>query len=459
MKCSIAQALSVLLVAASAVIAPKLCAQKSIYADYPQKKGKLQELQWDALPSWATIDFELRGRTEGQTAYNLTSGNGRVYELTRVHGGIEVRPTKHISSYLQFHDNHALGLPTHIIASNMRDAFDLRQAYVEFRYKPADLYFGRQELKFGSERLIGVSDWTNNSRTFDGIDLRLGDKNKIDLFSTSVVNIHPTALDTHGAGLNYHGAYGSIAGWIPNVELQPFVFIKAIRNVTSQQNIKGSELIATFGAEVEGKLPAHFDYLVNGALQRGSYSNDSVHAGEFIGKLAYTAEDLPGKPRLGGEFNWASGNTKRDPTRINTFDQQYPSNHNAFGLVDEFGYQNIRQERINLDIGPRKDLYLLFQGGFLNLVSRNDALYTSGGSVLIKAPPTGFNFTDIGSEFDISGKYVFHDYIVVNAGVGHFFPGAVMTHYGKPAPLTVGYFSLTYRFRVDKHAHNSNTQP
>jgi hypothetical protein len=450
MKCSIPQALSVLLVAASAVIAPKVSAQKSIYADYPQKKGKVQELQWDALPRWATFDFELRGRTEGQTAYNLTSGNGRVYELTRVHGGIEVRPTEHISAYLQFHDNHALGLPTDIVASNMRDAFDLRQGYVEFHYKPADLNIGRQELKFGSERLIGISDWTNNSRTFDGIDLRLGDKNKIDLFSASVVNISPTALDTHGAGLNYHGAYASIAGWIPNVELQPFVFIKAIRNVTSEQNIKGSELITTFGAEVEGKLPTHFDYLVNGALQRGTFSNDAVHAGEVIGKLAYTAEDLPGKPRLGGEFDWASGNTKRDPTRINTFDQQYPSNHNAFGLVDEFGFQNIRQERINLDIGPRKDLYLLFQGGFLNLVSPNDALYTSGGSAFIKAPTSGFNFTDIGSEFDASAKYVFHDYIVVNAGVGHFFPGAVMTHYGKPAPLTIGYFSLTYRFKVGK---------
>jgi hypothetical protein len=168
MKSSIAQALSILLVAASIVIAPKLSAQKSIYADYPQKKGKVQELQWDELPSWATVDFELRGRTEGQTAYSLTSGNGRLYELTRVHGGIEVRPTEHISAYLQFHDNHALGLPTDIVASNMRDAFDLRQGYVEFHYKPADLYIGRQELKFGSERLIGISDWTNNSRTFDG---------------------------------------------------------------------------------------------------------------------------------------------------------------------------------------------------------------------------------------------------------------------------------------------------
>jgi hypothetical protein len=71
MMCSTAQALSVLLVAAYAVIAPKLCAQKSIYTDYPQKKGKVQELQWDALPRWATFDSKLRGRIEGQTAYNL----------------------------------------------------------------------------------------------------------------------------------------------------------------------------------------------------------------------------------------------------------------------------------------------------------------------------------------------------------------------------------------------------
>ena len=58
------------------------------------------------------------------------------------------------------------------------------------------------------------------------------------------------------------------------------------------------------------------------------------------------------KPRFLGEYDYASGNTRQNLNKINTFDQQYPSNHNAFGLTDLFGYQNIKEERMNLDLTP-----------------------------------------------------------------------------------------------------------
>gem|GEM_PF-3839635 len=35
---------------------------------------------------------------------------------------------------------------------------------------------------------------------------------------------------------------------------------------------------------------------------------------------------------------------------------------NAFGLSDLFGFQNIKQQRVNLDLGPTKNLSLLFRG-------------------------------------------------------------------------------------------------
>lgn len=73
----------------------------------------------------------------------------------------------------------------------MRDSFDFRQAYVEFHLKQVKPFAGRQLLNFGNERVIGISDWTQTSRSFDGFDARIGDKNRVDLFSASMVNIHP----------------------------------------------------------------------------------------------------------------------------------------------------------------------------------------------------------------------------------------------------------------------------
>ena len=79
-----------------------------------------------------------------------------------------MRPARWLTGYIQFIDTHALGLPLKYVAANMRDAFDDRQAYLDFHVKEFKIIAGRQELKYGGERLVGISDWTNNSRTWDG---------------------------------------------------------------------------------------------------------------------------------------------------------------------------------------------------------------------------------------------------------------------------------------------------
>jgi hypothetical protein len=419
------------------------------YKDYPQLRGETQSLTRDTLPSWMTWDFELRSRTEGQTAINLLPGQAKFHELERVTGGLRLRPTSWLSVYVQFHDLHALGLPLKYTAANMRDTFDFRQALVEFHYKPFKFFAGRQLLNFGNERVIGISDWTQTSRSFDGFDLRIGDKNRVDLFSASVVNIYPTSLDMHSGGLNYHGVYGSINSWIPRTTLEPFVLVKAMPHVVSQQNISGTETEVTSGVRVQGFPGWDIDYDVTGTLQRGSYANDSIRSASLLVKAGYMATYLPWKPHLLGEYDYASGNNGRDPNRIGTFDQQYPSNHNAFGLVDVFGFQNIKQYRLNLDLKPYRHLTLLFQAESLHVAARNDGLYNSAGALFLKPPSGGFTGDVIGAGFDASAKYVYHRYLVVQAGVGHFFPGQVMTHNGHGTPLTISWLQLTYRFKTE----------
>src|SRR6266567_4191989 len=119
------------------------------YKDYPQLRGQTQSLTAGKLPSWMTLDGELRSRTEDQTAISLLPGRGKFYELERIRGGMEIRPTSWLSTYVQFHD------------------------------KPVKFFAGRQLLNFGNERIIGISDWTQTSRSFDGFDARIGDKNRL----------------------------------------------------------------------------------------------------------------------------------------------------------------------------------------------------------------------------------------------------------------------------------------
>ena len=406
----------------------------------------MQSFQVGALPGWLSFESELRNRGEFQSAFNYTAGQ-RTYSLTRVRAAVEARPTSFLTVYMQAHDLHALGQPLHLVQYNMRDGFDLRQGYISLHAQNAELKGGRQELHFGSERIIGIADWANTSRTFDGFDLRLGDLNRVDLFTSSVVTVHPTSLDKHGAGLTFHGAWGSFT--LPHVHVQPFILFKAIRTVTSPRKIVGSELLVSSGAEVEGRV-RHMDWQIMGNLQRGAYSDASIHAGAAFARVSYNAVQLPWKPRLGAEIDYAGGNGGTDAVTVRTYDQLYPSNHNAFGLLDLFGFQNLVQQRVHLDLGPHRNLYLLVQGGALQLATAHDNVYSSFGAALIKPPTAGFTSSDIGTTVDASAKYVFRDTTVVNAGFGHFFPGTVMQNNAHSAAQNLGFLGLTYRFRLDK---------
>jgi hypothetical protein len=249
--------------------------------------------------------------------------------------------------------------------------------------------------------------------------------------------------------LTFHGVHAKLATYVPHTTIEPFVLVRALPRVTSQQGVAGSETEATFGSYYTTKLPFGFDSSGTGDLQRGSYSNDSIHAGAAIVRGGYGTKRLPWQPHLEAEYDYATGNPHTNPDRIGTYNQQYPSNHNAFGLVDLFGFQNIKQRRLSLQLTPRSDLLFLFQGGSLHVATIHDGVYSGAGTSIFAAPTGGFKSDDIGSEFDASAKYIFHKSFVTNIGVGHFFPGEVMTSENHGAPLTYAYVGFTYRFKVE----------
>jgi hypothetical protein len=418
---------------------------------YPLKEGIVQPFNYQNMPSWVKLDFELRARTEDQSSLTEVQNKDRAYELTRVWGGVTVVPTSWLTFYGQFLDTHALGLPLNDTASNMRDVFDLRQGYLNFHYKPAQLLVGRFEMRIGDERVVGISDWTNNSRTWDGAYLRIGSVNQLNIFTTSVVTVHPSSLDTHGAGLTFHGVHAKLATYVPHTVIEPFVLIKAEPSVKGLEGGAGTETEVTFGSYYNTHWYG-FDSSGTGMLQRGSYGADSIESGAGIVRAGYGAERLPLKPHLEYEYDYATGNDHSNLNHWSTFDQQYPSSHNAFGLVDLFGFQNMKQQRVNLQLTPKENFLVLLQGGSLHVATVHDAVYNGAGASFIPVPTaTGaFKGDGIGSEFDASAKYIYKKSFVTNLGVGHFFPGEVVVQ-GEPAkhaPLTYAYIGFTYRFKV-----------
>src|SRR5262245_22349178 len=189
----------------------------------------LESVVADPLPKWIRLSGEFRTPVERRTGFNYQPDNNDAYGLIRNRLNLELRPVKWVAFFFEGQDSRVPGLDAGRAIQTFRDTFDFRQAYI--RVKAADglvrLTVGRQILLYGNQRLIGPSDWTNVSRTWDAIKLEIGTADaKVDLFASSVVVIDPTHPDHHHDGSNIHGAYGSFRRVVPHAVVEPYLLWK-----------------------------------------------------------------------------------------------------------------------------------------------------------------------------------------------------------------------------------------
>jgi hypothetical protein len=150
---------------------------------------------------------------------------------------------------------------------------------------------------------VGISDWSNTARVFDGMRLTLGyDGRRVDVFTSSVVVNHPTSFDNHQGGMSFHSAYGSFTRLVPKAALEPYVFWKTAPTVKSEEGKLGNESLFTLGFRWAGILPLGFDYAAAAARQTGHYSQDNIDAWGSYGIIGYRPPFLPLRPRFSAEY-------------------------------------------------------------------------------------------------------------------------------------------------------------
>jgi len=107
------------------------------------------------------------------------------------------------------------------------------------------------------------------------------------------------------------------------------------------------------------------------------------------------------------------------------------------------------QKRLNIDLHPAKSLYVVLHGEGLDVASTKDSGYSSSGGVLLHPPFRGFARNTAELEVEGALQYPCTRILVLwELGVGHCWPGALMSANNHGAQLTLAYFPLTYRLKV-----------
>lgn len=401
------------------------------------------------LPKWVRFSGEYRGRLEGFSGGAFKPDNRDLYFLNRFRINMKLQPASWLKFQFQGQDSRVWGKNQNPAAPPFQDTMDLRMAFVEVGDNEKGTYgfrFGRQELNFGEQRLLGSLNWTNTSRTFDAVRGTLRYKGyRLDAFASTVVNAKDGEFNEHTDGNNLHGLYGGIEKLVPNAVIEPYLFWRLTQRLTTETGTRGNLDFKTAGIRFVGKLPMGFDYATEMAKQTGGLGTDDIGAWAGHWRLGYTLPKLRYKPRLVAEYNYATGDKNPKDGKRGTFDPLYPTGHDKYGLADQVGWKNIHDVRLGTEFKPQaKWLVSSFFHDWW-LASATDALYSASGAVVARSV-AGTAGTHVGEEIDAQATYTVNKQLQLAGGFAHIFPGHFLKTATPGRSYNFPYLMLGYSF-------------
>lgn len=344
-----------------------------------------------------------------------------------------------------------------------KNRWDIQNAFVDLQVgerddKPIYFRYGRQELQYGSQRLVSALDWANTRRNFEGFKLfSPGEEWDLDMWLTRPVNTAtpnngPVArFDNSFDSPNHDRAFGGI--WHTYKGMKDHTIDHYFLWDHSGQDVPGFHLgdRYTFALRWLGNYPYKycddkvvetFHHEIEGGYQVGTDRGRPVHAGFFVGGLGYTRNSLPWEPSFWAYYDWASGD--RDPANgtVNTFFQHTGLVHAYLGQIDNLARQNISDLNFKFSVKPRKQFTVETQWHFYDLVSDEDFLYNVTGAT-VGATGKG---KKVGREFDLVGTYVFNQNLSVQGGYFYFWYDEAVLNNGARPDASQLYFQTTLRY-------------
>ncbi|HEY5891960.1 MAG TPA: alginate export family protein [Chthoniobacterales bacterium] len=406
--------------------------------------------------------FDVQERIRGEYRENNYDFNSAVDAVTddswlllRFRLGLAIKPVSWLKIYAQAQDSREAysdraDIPN-VNGAEGDDAFDLRQGYIMIgETKGFSLTAGRQILSYGDERLVGPLDWSNLGRTFDAVKARYaGDKFSVDLFASTVVVFE-------------RGAYNQSDFFNGNETHRDQVFAGVYFSTTlldfqttdgyafylheDQKTIGTESNFGTIGGRVKSnpKKFNGFDYDAEAAFQFGDLRSKDLLTGAVHVGGGYTFLETPWKPRIGVEYNFASGDSDPNDGDVETFQNLFPTNHKFYGYMDLFSWQNIHNPAISFKVSPVKTLTVQADGHLFWLADTSDAWYRANGTPVRPITPSAGSY--VGAEIDLTATWKPSKHYSLQAGYSHFFAGEYVDDTGPGSDADFGYLMATVDF-------------
>ena len=332
------------------------------------------------------------------------------------------------------------------------DRLDLHQLFVDLRLPLAEssnneftLRLGRQEMLYGSQRLVSVRESPNIRRSFDAARLltHMGEWH-VDAFLARPVEDDPGVFDDWGDDHTvFWGVYAN----------HPLAFLKGSSidlyylgldhpDATFSQGT-ADEQRHSLGARLFGKADA-WDYNFESVFQCGTFGNDDIIAWTLASDTGYTFNDVMYMPRVGLRADVISGDTNPNDGTLGTFNPLFPRGA-YFGESSLIGPANLIDLHPSLDLHVTKNVKVSADWDVFWRYSTDDGIYDNGGNVLRSGTADG-NARFIGHQTSVQLEWEIDRHTTFDITYSHFFAGDFIKKSGPGADVDFVGAWLVYRF-------------
>jgi hypothetical protein len=307
------------------------------------------------------------------------------------------------------------------------DRLDWHQAFVDWRIAGGEpqgitLRLGRQEIGFGTGRLIAPAEGLNLRRSLDGARIHIK-KGKVDFNATALrlVSNRPGIFDNvpdhtqtfWGAGFIMPRPFWRIANlgvYYLGFDNKKASFAKGI----------GREIRETFGAHI-WKRTGPWDYDDEGVVQTGSFRGAPIRAWALSGDGGYTFDRLPLHPRLGVRADATSGDQGPGHQALGTFDPLFSAVPVWSGPSALLGGGNLIDVTPSVRLRFSRAVSLTLESSKFWRESRYDSVYTAFNAPLRPANPSAGRDAATAPSATIAWQATHHMFYSIICS--HFFAG------------------------------------
>ncbi|MEK7852856.1 MAG: alginate export family protein [Planctomycetota bacterium] len=394
--------------------------------------------------------------TDGSTTKYRSKGIDDYYVLNQTRLWADADVNEHLRVFIQLQDARTFGAEGTTVGyanSYSENAIlDLHQGYFDLKKlfdMPLTVRVGRQEIIWGDHRVIGNFVWSNVGRVFDGgrfmwdTDTIHAEAFAMKVDEDGYLLNGQTSGESDGSGSSDENIYAAQLAFkklVPSALLELMYICKSDQDDsttnatlvgTANTGAAGDPInIHDFGARIDGKVPnlEAIDYTIESHVQVGNYGTQDQEAWAFAGKAGYTLKNVAWTPRIGFEYDYASGDSDATDGEHETFDNLYPTNHWAgiYGFADLVSWQNMHDFRGQVKVSPTKKMTAQVDYHYFMLAEEGDGWYLANATLASATRPSGGYDTrddELAQEVDLTVSYDLYKNVKILAGYSYFAAG------------------------------------